>query len=133
MGALAVLADEPYVTQIPERFRFSDENPLTLEPYARNKFGDLPPYVEDVILDEVGLTREEWDALVEKNETYAVVGPNRYYSLSRFLGTVRRRKGRAAPSGRVCGDCWGTLAADDYDGSITGRPGTVFVCFCVGC
>ena len=35
MGALALLDDERYVTVIPERFRFSDENPLTLEPELR--------------------------------------------------------------------------------------------------
>ncbi|SFN96427.1 hypothetical protein [Amycolatopsis rubida] len=131
MGALALLEDEPYVTVIPDRFRFSDENPLTLDPYARNKFGDLPPYIEDVITDVVGLTQAEWDALVDQGETYSVVGPFQYYSLARFLRSVARRGHRSGPAG-VCPDCWGSLAMSDVDGSMTGRVGAAVVCVCVG-
>ena len=129
MGALALLDDERYVTVIPERFRFSDENPLTLEPYGRNKFGDLPPYIEDVITDVIGLKKAEWDALVDAGETYTVVGPFRYYSLASLFRTFPNRKRRRAPAG-MCPDCWGTLAACDTDGSVTGRIGTAFLCIC---
>ncbi len=129
MGALALLDEEPHVTMIPARFRFSDENPLTLEPYARNKFGDLPPYVEDVITDVVGLSGAEWDALVDAGDTYTVVGPFRSYSLARFLRSVAQRGDRCAPAG-VCPDCWGTLAIRDRDGSLTGHVGGAAICHC---
>lgn len=129
MGALALLDDERYVTVIPERFRFSDENPLTLDPYARNKFGDLPTYIEDVITDVVGLTGPEWDALVDAGETYTVVGPFRWYSLAPMLRSLSARQNRKGPAG-VCPDCWGTLAACDTDGSVTGTVGAGFLCFC---
>lgn len=133
MGALAVLEEAFHVVEVPERFRFSDENPLTLEPYARNKVGDLPPYIEEVITDELGLSRQDWDALVERGETYSVVGPHKEYSLARFVASVRRRNGREAPNSKVCGDCWGTLAVDDFDGSMTGRKGAVYFCgHCTG-
>ncbi|WIY03835.1 hypothetical protein QRX60_08290 [Amycolatopsis mongoliensis] len=131
MGALALLDDERYVTVIPERFRFSDENPLTLEPFGRNKFGDLPPYVEDVITDVVGLTEAKWEALVDAGETYTVVGPFQYYSLAPLFRTFPDRVHRAGPAG-WCPDCWGTLAACDRDGSVTGTVGTAYVCFCAG-
>ncbi|MBE1499039.1 hypothetical protein H4696_006139 [Amycolatopsis lexingtonensis] len=131
MGALALLDDERYVTVIPERFRFSDENPLTLEPFGRNKFGDLPPYIEDVITDVIGLTEAKWEALVDAGETYTVVGPFQYYTLAPFLRAVANRVGRQAPAG-VCPDCWGTGAMCDEDGSMTGRVGGAVLCGCVG-
>lgn len=129
MGALALAEVGPYVVEVPERFRFSDENPLTLEPYARGKFGDLPPYIETVIMDELELSPQEWDDLVEQGEVYSVVGPSQEFSLARFLRVVRKRKGCEGPKG-VCGDCWGTMAVDDFDGSMTGRVGGVYVCHC---
>jgi hypothetical protein len=129
-GVLAVVIEEPHFVEVPERFRFSDENPLTLEPYARNKIGDLPPYIEDVITNVVGLSCAEWDALVDKGDVYEIVGPHRWYSLSVFLRSVRARTGREkTPKGR-CGDCLGTLAQRDTDGSITGRSDGVVVCWC---
>lgn len=129
MGALALVVDEPIVVEVPERFRFSDENPLTLEPYARGRFGDLPPYIEDVIVEQVGLSPTRWNALVGAGEVYSVVGPFQEFSLAGFLRSVRERDVWDG-SEDVCGDCWGTLAAKDYDGSVTGRIGGVYVCFC---
>lgn len=131
MGALALLDDEQYVTVIPDRFRFSDENPMTLDPYSRNKFGDLPPFIEDVITDVVGLSQREWDALVDRGEVYSVVGPFQYYSLARFLRKVASRGSRTGPAG-VCPDCWGTWAMSDLDGSMTGRVGAAVMCVCTG-
>ncbi|WP_026454107.1 hypothetical protein [Saccharomonospora iraqiensis] len=132
MGALALVAEEPCVVEVPERFRFSDENPLTLGPYARDKFGDLPPYIEDVITDVVGLSWGEWDALVDAGEVYSVVGPFEEFSLAPFLATVRAgRPGLGGPLG-PCEDCWGTLALLDVDGSMTGRTTGVVLCFCSG-
>ncbi len=129
MGALALVIDEPTVVEVPERFRFSDENPLTLEPYARGRFGDLPPYIEHVITYVLELSAAQWDALVDADEVYSVVGPFQEFSLAGFLRSVRERGDWDGPS-HVCGDCWGTLAARDYDGSVTGRIGGVYVCFC---
>ncbi len=128
-GVLASVVEEPYIVEVPERFRFSDENPLTLVPYSKGRFGDLPPYVEDVITDVVGLSGAEWDALVDAGEVYSVVGPHRSYSLSTFLQSVRKRGTRGGPK-HLCGDCWGTLAVHDSDGSLTGRVGAVCLCYC---
>ncbi|GAB3480073.1 hypothetical protein FB471_3234 [Amycolatopsis cihanbeyliensis] len=129
MGALAVLADGPYMPEIPVWFRFSDENPLTLEPYAECGFGDLPPYIEDVIVDELGLKPTEWNALVDERAVYELVDPDRWFSLERFCGQVAARGRRSGPPA-ACPDCWGTLAACDADGSITGRVGTPHLCLC---
>ncbi|QRP47937.1 hypothetical protein [Amycolatopsis sp. FDAARGOS 1241] len=38
---------------------------------------------------------------------------------------------RAGPAG-WCADFWGTLAAWDRDGSVTGTVGAAYVCFCAG-
>lgn len=129
MGALALVIDEPTVVEVSERFRFSDENPLTLEPYARGRFGDLPPYIEDVIVEQLGLAPTRWNALVGAGEVYSVVGPFQEFSLAGFLRSVQERDVWDG-SEDVCGDCWGTLAAKDYDGSVTGRTDGVYVCFC---
>lgn len=131
MGALAVMVDEWKPTLVPERFTFSDENPVTLEPYAECVIGDLPPWVETVITDVVGLSPAEWDALVEKGETYTAVGPEKEYPLTGFLATVAARAGKPAPAG-VCPDCWGTWASADPDGAATGQVGRAIFCSCVG-
>lgn len=129
-GVLAVPVDEPYVVEVPERFRFSDENPLTLEPYAWGRFGDLPPYIEDVITDVVGLSGAEWDRLVDAGEVYSVVGSQRSFSLARFLRSVRARTGREVAAQGFCGDCLGTCAIRDSDASLTGRQDAVVLCGC---
>ncbi|EID55504.1 hypothetical protein [Saccharomonospora xinjiangensis] len=129
MGALALVIDEPIVVEVPERFRFSDENPLTLEPYALGRFGDLPPYIEDVIVEQVGLSPTRWNALVASGDVYSVVGADQWFSLAEWLRceVVRRTTGTCPKD--ACGNCWGTLLEFD-DGSYTGTVGAAVLCIC---
>ncbi|UJW33662.1 hypothetical protein L3Q67_07825 [Saccharothrix sp. AJ9571] len=128
----AVLAEEDSRLQpIPERFRLSDYNPLVAAPYAECPVGELPPYIEDVITRELGLTAEAWDELVASGRVATVVDLDAEFSLVEFRRSVSERGNREAPAS-VCGDCWGTLAACDFDGSVTGTVGGAYLCDCAG-
>jgi len=113
---------------LPEEFTFSDENPLTGEPFARSVFEDLPPWVQSVVEDVVRVSPSRWDDLAYDGEVFTVVGPFRVFDLRRFLAGARARGG--AGSSRWCPDCRGSLAQVDPDGSLTGMVGAVCLCHC---
>jgi len=120
------------VIRVADRFRFSDNNPLTGKPYARSRFCDLPSYATTLIEHEFGMSAPAWDALVASGEGYDVTGWRRTYSITGWLREqVRSRKGRRAGS-RVCPDCFGTTVDFDTDGSVTGTTGTPILCWCAG-
>lgn len=112
---------------IGDRFRFSDVNPLTGDPYARSRWVDLPDWVQAVVLDEVG-PEGKWNALVDSGEVYGEVGPNQSFSVRGFLASLRKGGGRGTSG--ACPDCRGTLAVFDKDGSLTGKSGTAVWCSC---
>ncbi|HEV3355150.1 MAG TPA: hypothetical protein VG247_00045 [Pseudonocardiaceae bacterium] len=130
MGAFAVLDDKPYV-RIPDSFRFSDENPMTLDPYGECEFGDLPDYAQNVITFDLELTPAEWDAHVAQRDTRSIVGYWRAFSIKRWLAAERRRRPHVEPGPKQCRDCWGTCVMFD-DGSISGTDGAPLLCMCCG-
>jgi hypothetical protein len=126
------------VVEIPERFRLRDDNPLTWRTYAESRVHELPPYVWHAIESTFGVTPTKWNELVRRDEVHLLPGAERWFSLARFLQTVRAR-GDQAPKGWSgpptvrhgdCPDCAGTLAVLDTDSSVTGRRDGVFLCIC---
>jgi len=117
------------VTPVAARFRFSDDNPLTLEPYARSRFDDLPGYAQDVVENRLGVKPAAWDALVDQGEAYGTTGYRRAYSITGWLRSTRQHRHGTPPSG-VCAECWGTCVELDTDGSLTGTVDQPVVCFC---
>jgi hypothetical protein len=131
MGAFAVLDERPCV-RIPDSFRFSDENPLTLDPYGECEFDDLPDYAQSVITRELELTPKQWDEHVAQHDTSSVAGHWKLYSIKRWLAAQRRFRSHTEPAQGVCGDCWGTCVQFDDDGSMSGTTGTPVLCLCCG-
>ena len=112
---------------VPDQFRLADVNPLTGVPYSECSFEDLPPYIADA----VKVRGWVWDLAVCGGALATLVDLHAPISLAEFLGWVSQRWCGGEPPEHVCGDCWGTLAADDVDGSMTGVIGTVYLCPCV--
>lgn len=115
---------------VADRFRFSDDNPMTLVPYTQSRFGDLPGYVTHVIEHEFGLTACSWDALVATGEASTVVGQWRTYSIAGWLSTQATRRQQRRPGRQGCPDCWDTYVEFDTDGSLTGTIGNAVMCMC---
>ncbi len=116
---------------VPDAFRFGDVNPFTGRRYLASRFRLLPPWVQYVVDDDLGLTPVQWDALVARGEVAEVVRPAREFSLTRFYWTARRRR-RNAGSGdcRMCGGS-GAYVPGTVAGS-KGLTGPLFSCPCGG-
>lgn len=117
------------VAEVPERFRLSDENPLTWRSYANRSLMSCRRTCGLRSRRSWGVTLAAWNDSVRRGEVYRLPGSDRWSSLIRFLRSVRAR-GERVPSRRVCPDCWGTLAVLDTDRLVTGRRGGVFLCVC---
>jgi hypothetical protein len=116
----------------PTTFRFRGINPLTMTPYERSVFGELPSWARDVVRG-AGYSPERWDGLVESGSVMShpvFGGEHRLVDPQSWVLEValREREG-SAPDGR-CQDCWGSALAHDYDGSITGTLDAAFICCC---
>lgn len=111
----------------PRSVRLSDVNPVTGVEYAHSRYTDLPPWVADVVTDELKLRPREWDARVASG---VGVDRERVFSLARMVGAVLTRP--AAVVAGLCGDCAGTGLVGDPEGERTGVAGVVYVCPCLG-
>lgn len=112
-------------------FRFTDANPQMNRRMSQSWFRELPEFVQDIVIEVLGLGAGEWDELVEAGAALDATGIGRY-SIPTTIASVRRQLGAkwGRPRRNACGDCDGTLVAIDIDGSVTGTLDAPFWCFC---
>ncbi|PRW64641.1 hypothetical protein CEP50_04660 [Actinopolyspora mortivallis] len=111
-------------------FRFTDGLGLTGRALCDSSFRKLPEFARDVVTERLGLRPGQWDALSGRREVLAITGVGRW-DLPVWLPCVRRQLTGAVRGGWVCGDCDGSCAQVDWDGSITGTVGAAALCFCL--
>lgn len=115
------------VAALPESFRFVDVNPWRPDAsYSTSRYAELPPYAAR----HVPVTEQVWDGLVRRDATDRVVDVWCLHSLAELVGWLVDQENRAVPA-EVCPECWGTTVARDWDGSITGRLGGLYLCGCI--
>ncbi|MGW1677738.1 hypothetical protein [Saccharopolyspora sp. NPDC002376] len=110
-------------------FRFTDLNPQMNRSLCQSMFRDLPEFVQDIVEDKFDLCAGEWDELVKMGDVLEFTGAGSHKIPSR-IASVQRQIRRGNSRRNVCEDCDGTCVQIDWDGSITGEPGTPAWCFC---
>jgi hypothetical protein len=82
---------------VPERFRFSDTNPITGRRYEESRFRDLPDYAAAVVRERLNMEPGVWNLNVEDRSVAEWVDPDQEFTTGALRIPKQQTRTRQRP------------------------------------